>query len=147
MARLSFDYDGTMSDNYKVRQFAKKLVEDGHEVWIVTARYEDIANYNRQFCAMYDIDNVEKQHLDLFVKAKWCGIPLSRIHFCNMNPKVEFFIEEQRRGRLFLWHLDDDPAEIEDINGCSKTIGINVKKCGNWRILCNNLIETHEAVS
>lgn len=146
MAKISFDADGTFLEYYKIRQFAKKLVEDGHEVWIVTARYKDIANYTRQFCAMYEIDNVEKQHADLFVKAKWCGIPFDRIHFCDMNPKAEFFLQEQNENRPFLWHLDDDRVEVDDINEYTKTIGINVKKCGNWRVVCNNLIKQHENI-
>jgi len=40
--KVSFDFDGTLSKK-DVQKFAKELVEEGHEVWIVTSRFSNEA--------------------------------------------------------------------------------------------------------
>ena len=38
--KVGFDFDSTLSRK-DVQEFAKELVNDGHEVWIVTSRFDD----------------------------------------------------------------------------------------------------------
>jgi len=40
MRKVSFDFDSTLSRK-DVQDFAKKLVSEGYEVWIVTSRFDD----------------------------------------------------------------------------------------------------------
>lgn len=136
MSKVSFDFDGTLGSSYKIRRYAKQLVQDGHEVWIVTARWENVKNYN---WSVFD-------HSDLFKVADWCGITKEHIKFCNMLPKADFFYDQLRDGDPFLWHLDDDREEISMINNETITQGISCRKGPNWRILCNQLINKQNDV-
>lgn len=129
MARVSFDYDGTFGSNHKIRCFAKILIKNNHEVWIVTARYEDLSKYD---------PNLKATHNALFRQAKWCGITKEHIKFCNMQPKAMFF-----ENKDFLWHLDDDPEELDQINVDTPTIGVSCIT-GNWLHTCRDLIKNTE---
>ena len=40
MKKVSFDYDGTLALP-SVEEFAKELVEQGYDVWVVTSRVGD----------------------------------------------------------------------------------------------------------
>ena len=97
MKKVSFDFDGTLSKN-KVQQYAKMLIKEGVECWIVTSRMgfgkEPQPNWND----------------DLFEIAKEIGIPKEHIHFCCMDNKANFL-----NGKGFIWHLDDDLIELSFI--------------------------------
>ena len=94
MKKVSFDFDGTLSKN-KVQQYAKMLIKEGVECWIVTSRMgfgkEPRPDWND----------------DLFDVAREIGIPKERIHFCCMDNKANFL-----NGKGFIWHLDDDLIEL-----------------------------------
>jgi restriction endonuclease Mrr len=38
--KISFDFDSTL-DREDVQEFAKELVEKGHDVWITTSRFSN----------------------------------------------------------------------------------------------------------
>jgi len=137
MLRISFDADGTLLGSYKIRLFARDLVNKGYEVWIVTARYSNTNDYCPEFLQKYA---KSVNHKDLYEAAKWCGITEDHIHFCNMAPKAEFFRVQASENTHFLWHLDDDPEEINEINASTVTNGISCLKGPNWRLKCMELI-------
>lgn len=133
---LAFDFDGCLS-RPDVQKYAKKLVDRGYEVWIVTRRYRRIEDYTDIFCIAYGIVNLKEQHEYLFTVAEECGIPMERVHYTNMQDKWKFF-----KDKDFLWHLDDDPYELKDINANTNTVGISV--FGNYKSKCERLIKRYE---
>jgi hydroxymethylpyrimidine pyrophosphatase-like HAD family hydrolase len=132
--RISFDFDGTLGYSKAVQEYAKKLVEQGYNVWIVTRRYDSLERYDEAFKLKYKIENLEAEHKYLFEIAEYCGIPKDRIKFMNMEDKFLFFKDSD-----FLWHLDDDSLEIKDINKYTKTKAINCKS-GNWKHKCERML-------
>lgn len=131
---VSFDFDSTL-DKPIVQKYAKFLVDSGIEVHIVTSRFDAIHKYTEKFKKHYGITDIVKQHKYLYEVADEIGIPEKNIHYTNMLPKYFFFQDHPE----FLWHLDDDEIELEDINRYTKTKGISV--FSNWERKCNKLID------
>jgi len=90
MAKISFDMDSTASQSV-VQEFAKFLIKEGHEIWIVTSRM-DKQEWNK----------------DLYRIANEMGIPRTRIYFTNGDYKWKFF-----KDKDFAFHFDDDFMEIQ----------------------------------
>ena len=127
MKKVSFDFDRTLSTK-KVQDYAKSLIDEGVEVHITTARFE---NANQDLYNSYNND-------DLFKVAKSLGIPKNRIHFMNMIDKYEFLISDED----FIFHLDDDFTEIRLIReNCYYTKGIWLENGPNWIDECNELLK------
>lgn len=101
--KLSFDFDNTLSRK-DVQDFAKKLVRDGHEVWIVTSRVDDKTANERAWWWIKD------QNINLYNVAKECGIKEDNIKFTCGEIKVKFL-----EGEGFNFHLDDDDIELIEI--------------------------------
>ena len=120
MAKFSFDYDSTLSRT-AIKKMAKKLIAEGHEIHVVTSRFEDTLKYADQKMAM-------SFNRDLFRVTDHLGIKRENIHFMNMVDKYTFFLENPG----FLIHLDDDPMEILDINANTPVIGIVCDYKGKW---------------
>lgn len=101
--KVSFDYDATLSRK-DVQKFAKELVEQGVDVWIVTSRTstEDIVARNWTWCL--------NQNEIVFEVAEQCGIPKENIVFTDHIDKINFLA-----GKDFLFHLDDDEHELMEI--------------------------------
>lgn len=101
--KVSFDFDGTLA-RADVQRFAKKLVEQGYDVWIVTTRTstEDIVARNWTWCL--------NQNEIVFKVAEECGIPKEKIVFTDHVDKINFL-----EGKDFLFHLDDDEDELIEI--------------------------------
>lgn len=131
---ISFDFDKTL-DNSEVQKYAEFLVKYGIDVHIVTSRFDAIHKYTEEFKKHYGITDIVQQHKYLYEVADKIGIPEKNIHYTNMLPKYFFFKDHPE----FLWHLDDDKIELEDINRYTKTKGISV--FGNWERKCNKLID------
>lgn len=113
--RVSFDFDCTL-DRPDVQKFAKELIEEGVEVWIVTSRYTE--------------------HYDAPLKiGEEVGIKPYHIIFTNMYQKADFF-----RGKDFIWHLDDDWIELSAVNRTS-TKGISVFGNSAWPYKCRRLLK------
>ena len=104
--KVSFDFDSTLSRK-DVQRFAKELVTEGHEVWIVTSRVSDEAarDYPVEFK-----NRVLKANRKLFRVADNVGIKRGHIIFTGFVKKIEFI-----KGNGFAFHLDDDPDELIEI--------------------------------
>lgn len=122
MKKLSFDFDSTL-DRKSVQEFAKELIEQGYEIWIVTSRLTNEKAGNLTW------------NNDLFAVAKSLNIPKDRIHFTCGEDKSKFFIDKD-----FIWHLDDDRYELYLINRETKTIGISVWQNNKWKQKCLKLL-------
>lgn len=113
MKKISFDFDGTISKHFDgqlnpfendVRNMIKRLINDGHDVHIVTRRYGNpMLTENR---VVYEV-------------AEILGLNRNNIHFTNREWKYnkinELGIE---------YHIDDDMTDIQYIkNYCENTKG------------------------
>lgn len=135
--KVSFDFDGTLARK-SVQDYAKELIALGYDVHITTRRFERIEDYINEFCIAYHINDLKMQHNYLFEVADELRIPIKNIHFMNMKDKSLYL----REYPDFIWHLDDDPEDIRDINENSQTIGISCIG-SSWRHKCNKLITIH----
>lgn len=101
--KVSFDFDGTLARK-DVQKFAKELVGQGFDVWIVTTRTstEDIIARNWTWSL--------NQNEIVFEVAEKCGIPKEKIIFTDHADKINFL-----KGKEFLFHLDDDEDELMEI--------------------------------
>lgn len=117
--KVSFDFDNTLTID-SVEDFAKRLVEEGHEVWIVTSRsHADDLVYNK----------------DLYDCAERVGIKKEHIHFCYSKNKSEFL-----KDKGFLWHLDDDVIELSFIRTDTDVFPIWRRYGNDWYNMCKDLI-------
>lgn len=101
--KVSFDFDSTLSRK-DVQEFSKELVKDGHEVWIVTSRFDDESAMQKNW------HWIKGQNKKLFDVADECGIKHENIKFTCMESKSLFL-----NGKDFVFHLDDDDIELMDI--------------------------------
>lgn len=122
--RVSFDFDGTLESKY-IQDYARKLIERGIEVWVVTSRFGDDEKYKRFYHTSINVDLTNK---DLREITNELGIPEARLVFTNMADKYEFFEKNQD----FLWHIDDDWIENDLINKNTKVEGINIFGNSSW---------------
>jgi hypothetical protein len=111
--KVSFDFDHTLSRK-DVQDFAKELVNDGHEVWIVTSRFSDEAAKEKKW------HWIEGQNQKLFDVAEECGIKKENIQFTCMESKSLFL-----KDKGFIFHLDDDDIELMDILDNNRYTGDN----------------------
>lgn len=102
--KVSFDFDSTL-DRKDVQRFAKQLINDGYETWIVTSRVS--LEYAKANLDQWSINRVEKSNLKLFRVADNLGIKREHIHFTNAQLKVEFLEDKN-----YIFHLDDDSEEL-----------------------------------
>lgn len=105
--KVSIDFDSTL-DRKDVQRFAKKLIDDGYEVWIVTSRLS--TEHAKANLDQWTTNRVEKSNLKLFRVADNLGIKREHIHFTNTQFKIEFL-----EGKNFIFHLDDDSEELLEI--------------------------------
>jgi len=124
--KVSFDFDSTLSEE-RVEEYAKKLVKEGHEVWIVTSRLGNGKEPN------------PKWNDDLYECAERVGISKDHIHFCSMVDKSEFL-----KDKGFLWHLDDDIIELSFIRTDTDVFPIWCYYGHNWMQYCDDLIRIIE---
>lgn len=131
--KVSFDFDSTLSRK-DVQAFAKELVNEGHEVWIVTSRFSDEAAKEKKW------HWIEGQNQKLFDVAEDCGIELENIHFTCMESKSIFL-----KDKGFVFHLDDDDIELMDIletkDNCRP---IHVDHF-EWKETCRNILKKNLA--
>ncbi len=127
--KVSFDFDATLSRK-DVQEFAKKLVNEGHEVWIVTSRFSDEAAKEKNW------HWISGQNQKLFDVAEECGIKLENIHFTCMESKSIFL-----KDKGFIFHLDDDYIELMDIlDSKDKCTPLNVEHF-EWKENCENILK------
>jgi hypothetical protein len=121
--KISFDFDGTLTID-DVKKFAEQLINDNHEVWIVTSRYE-----------FTDKEGNKVSNDDLFELANNIGVQKEHIHFCNYNNKSKFL-----KNKNFLWHLDDDLTELFFISTDTNVFPIWRQFDNDWCTTGKNLI-------
>jgi len=129
--KVSFDFDNTLSRR-DVQRFAKELVAEGHEVWIVTSRVSD------EMANDYPVDfknRVLTSNRKLFRVADNVGINREHIIFCNFAVKLASIA-----GQGFAFHLDDDSDELMEIFvSTDECKPINVDH-SEWEMDCRNII-------
>lgn len=124
MIKVSFDFDGTLSEE-EVQEFASYLVNSGFNVFIITSRIRTDMALSKGW------HWIERQNNDLLEIADKCNIPRENIVFTEMVDKIEYIEDKE-----FIFHLDDSDEEIELINiSDDECLGIDVKK-PNWKELC-----------
>lgn len=116
--KVSFDFDKTL-ERADVQEFAKELISDGIQVWICT---------NRE--GKYKDSKHRSKNLDLIKVAKNLGIPKTRIIFTNLDDKYNYLHED------FLFHLDDDPYELDLIHRKTNIRAISCYGNNNWKNKC-----------
>lgn len=120
MKKVSIDFDGTLSKK-EVQDYVLSLKKRGYELFIVTARYNELLKH------LYTTKPCNKI---VFETAKKLGIPIENIIFTNMHSKCNVLLNSN-----VLFHLDDDILTIEELNKSGiKCIDVTKK---NWKIIAN----------
>ncbi len=121
--KVSFDFDSTLTVD-TVKDLAKTLVEEEHEVWIVTSRHE-----------IQDLSGNKVNNDDLFEIVNEIGIKKECIKFTCGKNKSEFL-----KDKGFLWHLDDDIIELSFIRTNTNVFPIWRWHGNDWKNQCKDLI-------
>jgi FMN phosphatase YigB (HAD superfamily) len=126
--KISFDFDGTLEDEFggfpineqksEIQSFAKKYIEEGHEVMILTKRYGP-ENSDK---------GLKNEHLVVFQLAEELGI--KEVNFTNREMKFSYI------NRMDIdVHFENDDYEVSLIKqACQKCLVIPVEE-SNWREL------------
>lgn len=123
---VTFDFDGCLSMPH-VQEYAKELLDKGYEVWVVTARFDQL-NLHRYINRDWNND-------DLWEVVDRLEIPRWKVRFMNMESKANYLATTTA-----IWHLDDDHIELFDIRNFKiRTKGIQVNS-GTWKNKCNKLL-------
>lgn len=130
---VSFDFDGTLSREF-VQSYAKQLITEGHDVWIVTSRFGDDEKYKRFFLTSAGVNLTNS---DLFEVADKLGIKRDHIVFTDMQEKWIYFENHPE----FVWHLDDDWVENRQILNNTKVKAIDSISSPNWIHKCDKLLK------
>ena len=137
--KVSFDCDGTLLHRVAVQDYCRKLLADKDvEVHITTRRYGPDFHGNTE--DSWWCNHGSKNWEEVFEFTDSLGIPRDRIVFLNMTPKADFFIDKN-----FLWHLDDERLEIDEINENCSTRCVDVK-CTMWETTCSTLIDNRRDI-
>lgn len=117
MAKISFDFDGTL-DRETIQRYATELIDRGHEVCIITSRLKMM------------VDNE-----DLYEVAD--RLSITDINFTNLQPKVETV-----KTKDIDLHLDDCSFELREIasDPDCKAAGVSVWRTPNWRNKCEKVL-------
>jgi hypothetical protein len=129
--KVSFDFDGTLSRK-DVQKYAKKLVESGIEVWIVTSRIATEPALAKGW------HWIERQNQELYDVAKEVGIKRENIAFTEFVDKIEFL-----KDKGFIFHIDDDVDELMAIlNSKDSCKTVNVDHF-EWKETCENILKKY----
>ena len=99
--RISIDYDNCLSQP-KVQELAKQLIAQGHEIFILTSRFDSIRRLK-----FPDLASNE----DLYKIAEEVGIKPYRTAFTNQQKKWIWLLETGIK-----LHIDDDLTVIRDLS-------------------------------
>ena len=127
--KVSFDFDHTLSRK-DIQAFAKQLVNEGHEVWIVTSRFSDEAAKEKKW------HWIEGQNQKLFDVAQECGIKKENIQFTCMESKSVFL-----KNKGFTFHIDDDDIELMDIFESKDSCRAIHVDHFEWKETCQNILK------
>lgn len=130
--KVSFDFDGTIGHKNDIQEYCKTLLSNNQvEVFITTRRYGPDSKGNPEDPWWVNIGT--KNWEEVYKLADTLGINRDNIHFCNMKMKYDYL-----KDKDFLWHLDDDMLEVEEINMLPDTRAIWINE--DWLTECNKLI-------
>lgn len=99
--RISLDYDNCLSQP-RIQDLAKKLIARGHEVFILTSRFDAVRRL--KFAELHTNE-------DLYKIAEEVGIKPYRIAFTNQQKKWIWLLETGIK-----LHIDDDLTVIRDLS-------------------------------
>lgn len=121
---IAFDFDGTLT-RHDVQELAKKMVDDGHNVWCVTGRTgQTWRGQNNddlhEICEMVGI----KPHKRIF-----CG----KVYW-EAGRKADFFLDMSRLNVIFDIHLDNHPDEVQTVKELDLGINVINVEDKNWEI-------------
>jgi hypothetical protein len=123
MKNVSIDFDGTLQ--YKdVQDYVQTLMDrEDVTVWVTTRRYPN---------------SIKRNNHDLYKVTRRLGIPDNRITFCSFDYKFEHI-----SNRPFVFHLDDDPIDLEllDKGSNGRIKCIHYLYDGNWRGHCERFLK------
>lgn len=99
--RISLDYDNCLTQT-RIQDLAKKLIARGHEVFILTSRFDAVRRL--KFAELHTNE-------DLYKIAEEVGIKPYRIAFTNQQKKWIWLLETGIK-----LHIDDDLSVIRDLS-------------------------------
>ena len=126
--KISFDFDSTLSRK-DIQKYAKQLIEEGHDIWIVTSRCATEPALAKGW------HWVEKQNQELYDVAEEVGIPREKIVFTEHVDKIEYL-----QGKGFLFHIDDDVDELVEIVKSGDPCRVVNAEHSDWLIHCKEII-------
>lgn len=129
MSKVAFDFDGTLEFE-NVQAYAKKLIDQGIEVWIVTTRWDESCKTESPVYYAVHGDRIWKE---VFEVADRLGIKREHIRFNNYQYKHTYF----KDNRDFVWLLDDNYDEHKLCEGIIPTVDV---MSGDWEEKCNKLL-------
>jgi len=103
MKKISIDFDGSL-EHPDVQQLARKLIDLGHEVCIVTTRWDEDNKWKYTFYNGLSRELKNSLHSDLYQVAEELNIP---VYFTNMEYKADFL----KKKKVDV-HIDDNWEEI-----------------------------------
>lgn len=101
--KISFDFDNTLSEPY-IQVIAKSLIENGHDIWIITARAVFFSNMDKE-------NYLKTYNRDIIRVCNEIGINLSNVIITEGLLKYDYYL----KGKFDL-HFDDDWEEVMEIN-------------------------------
>lgn len=129
--KVSFDFDGTLQ-RADVQEYAKKLIDKGVEVWVVTTRWDE--NHKHKYANNPTID-------DLWEVVDKLGIPKHHVRFTNMEWKYIYL-----DNTSFAWHLDDNDAELHKAHSYNCTVPMVYVEKHDWEDRCESILNGEEII-
>ena len=105
--KIAVDFDGTLEFEF-VQEIIKKYIANGHQVEIVTTRYDDEHKHLYANWEQWESWNKEGLNEPIFKLARELNIPC---HFCNMVYKAEYL-----NANGFDMLIDDNPEEQKNLS-------------------------------
>ena len=133
MKKVSFDYDGTLALP-SVEEFAKELVEQGYDVWVITSRVgdDDLENSFQPW-------RTPDWNRDLWESCERIGIPKDNVVFTSFKEKIDYL-----KDKNYIFHLDDDLYELTAImESKDSCMPLNVGH-SDWKRNCIEELEKHK---
>lgn len=98
---VAFDFDGCLS-SVKMQKLAKKLMKEGNEIWIITARSDNEFNRNKLQTILNNL--LLSEH---------------RVIYADEKPKIQYL-----SGINADLYIDNNSHEFYEINNFTKTIPV-----------------------
>lgn len=127
--KVSFDFDGTL-EFQDVQDYAKQLIGEGVEVWVVTTRWDE--NHKHKYPQNATLD-------DLWEVVDNLGIPRWRVRFTCMEWKWKYL-----DGTKFVWHLDDNESEFDYARKNKCKVPMVWVHTNGWQEKCEKLLRDAE---